>query len=142
MTGTPMKTVIALSKRYDDHLAVQLNAVGHLSQAIGRTAHDLAVAEYITADGVSLGSLGWWPLIVLSGRAGKLEQLWQSVRGGYPAACFLETMIQGGSEAQLSATAALPGNELPIVAVAVHGPAAELDKLTRKLSLWRPSSST
>ena len=142
MTGIPMKTVVALSKQYDTQLAVQLNAVGHLSQAIGRAVHDLAVAEYHTADGASLGSLGWWPLIILSGRATKVEQLWQSVRGGYPAACFLETMIQGGSEAQLAATAALHGDELPIVAMAVHAPVAELDTLTRKLSLWRPSSTT
>lgn len=139
MSDIPMKTVIALSKRFDDQLAVQLNAVGHLAQAVGHAARDLAVAEYTTSNGQSLGALGWWPLIALSGRAGKVEEFWRSVAGtSLPRACFVETMIQGGSEVQLEATAALLGTELPIVAVAVHGPAAELDPLTRKLSLWRP----
>ncbi|GAA0317813.1 hypothetical protein GCM10009087_30230 [Sphingomonas oligophenolica] len=140
MTKVPMKTVIALSKRYDDRPAVQLNAVGHLAQAIGHEARDLAVVEYRTADGGSLGSIGWWPLVLLSGRAPKIEAFWQAARGGAnPRACFVETMISGGSELQVAATAGLGAINLPIVAIAIHGPAAELDLMTRKLSLWRPT---
>jgi hypothetical protein len=138
MTDIDMKTVIALSKRYDDRPAVQLNAVGHLAQSIGHQARDLRVADYRTADGQTVGSLAWWPLILLSGRAAKIEDLWQSVRGeGWARACFVETMIEGGSAAQLAATATLDGATLPIVAVAVHAPVAALDARTRKLSLWK-----
>ena len=46
MTDVPMKTVIALSKRYDDRLAVQLNAAGHLAQAVGHQAEKLVVVDF------------------------------------------------------------------------------------------------
>ena len=142
MTVIPMKTVIALSKRYDDQPAVQLNAVGHLAQAVGHRAGDLDMVDYRTADGQTLGALAWWPLILLSGRAPKVEEFWQSLRGeDWPRACFVETMIRGGSAAQVAATAALEGTGLPIVAIAVHAPAADLDFRTRKLSLWRGAAT-
>ena len=95
----------------------------------GAKTPDAAADEY-------LGALSWWPLIVLSGRAAKVEELWRATRGlGWPSACFLETMIHGGSENQLAATQEIRSDALPIIAVAVHGPADALD--TRKLSLWK-----
>lgn len=138
MTDVPMKTVIALSKRYDDHLAVQLNAIGHLGQAIGVARPDLDTADYRTADDQRLGSLSFWPLIVLAGRPGKVQELWEASRGEpWARACFVETMIAGGSLAQIEATYQLAGDDLPIIALALHGPAAALDAHTRKLSLWK-----
>lgn len=138
MTERPMKTVVALSKRYDGQLAVQLNALGHLAQAVGNAASDLEVADYRTADGTSLGKIGRWPLVVLAGGAAKVEEFGRAIRDSdFPNACFVETMISGGSDAQVAATSLLAGTDLPVVAVAVHGPADKLDPLTRRLSLWR-----
>lgn len=140
MPAEDMKTVIALSHAYDDRLAQQLNALGHLAQAIGAEAAARQIfngAAYADALGRPLGVLSWWPVIVLGGRASKIGEFWAALgQRDWPKACFTQTMITGGSAAQLEATAALQG-PLPIVAVAAFGPASELNLLTKKLSLWR-----
>ena len=138
--GHSMKSVIALSRSYNDNMPAQLNAIGHLGQALGCATLDLRTADYRTADRQALATLSWWPVIVLSGRPTKIAGLWAHLQDWpWPKACFVETMIAGGSEVQLGATARLRSDDLPIVALGVHGPAVELDALTRKLSLWRPS---
>ena len=118
--GPVMKSVIALSRRYDDDLPAQLNAIGHIGQALGHATPDLHMADYRTAEGQALGELAWWPVIILSGRPPKMSELWANLRGRpWPKACFVDTMISGGSAVQLEATARLSGAELPIVALGV-----------------------
>ena len=136
--GPLMKSVIALSRHYDDNMAVQLNAIGHIGLALGRGIPNQRMANYRTADGEALGELSWWPVIILSGRPSKISDFWTRLRGRtWPKACFVEAMISGGSEIQLEAAARLRMDNLPIVAVGVHGPAADLHELTRKLGLWK-----
>lgn len=141
--GQDMKSVIALSRRYDDNMPAQLNAIGHIGQALGRAPPNLRTADYRTAEGQALGILSWWPVIILSGRPPKISDLWAHLQSRpWAKACFVETMISGGSDVQLEATARLGSGDLPIVALGVHGPAADLNELTRKLSLWRAGNGS
>jgi len=137
---TEMKSVVVLSQAYDDRLAQQLNALGHLAQALGVDAskyHGFKTAEYTDAVQRPLAKLSWWPLIVLSGRATKVAEFWNDLQSReLPKACFVESMISGGSGAQLEATAKLQ-SPLPIIAISAFGPASDLNALTKKLSLWR-----
>jgi hypothetical protein len=136
-----MKSIIALSEGFDSRLAVQLNALGHLAQSIGHQTSRQPTGRfvsYVDARGDNLGSLSWWPLIVLAARPQKIVQLWSDLEVyDWPKACFVDTMVQGGSEAQLAATAVGKPDSLNIVAVAAFGPAEEINGLTKKLSLWR-----
>lgn len=136
-----LKTVIALSQAFDHRLAVQLNALGHLAQSLGHQAAHKRVGHYVSyhdVSGTDLGMLSWWPLIVLTGRPTKIGELWSALqREQCVRACFVDTMIQGGSEAQLAATAEVGLKDERIVALAAFGLSERLNALTKKLSLWK-----
>lgn len=143
MNDAEMKTIVALSQAFDPHPAQQLNAIGHLAQAIGAAALSqgwFKPATYVDGAASDLATLSWWPLVVLTGRANKVFELWQGLSNmRWPKACFVEAMIHGGTELQLEATSALAVHDHKIVAVAAFGPTAELQPLTKRLSLWRPA---
>jgi hypothetical protein len=135
------KTIIALSDAFDDRPSAQLNALGHLAQSIGHQAAHRHLAQYTRyhdATGTDLGILSWWPLIVLSGRPQKIKQAWSELQAhDWPKACFVETMIEGGSEAQLVATSDIKFEDAKVVAIATFGPSEALNFITKRLSLWR-----
>jgi hypothetical protein len=139
------KTIVALSQAFDDQLPVELNALAHLTQSIGHQTAHRRLGQYTCyhdATGASLGLLSWWPVIVLSGRPQRIGQLWSSLQAhDWPRVCFVETMIRGGSEAQLMETSATKLEDAKIVALAAFGPSEPLNVLTKKLSLWRPPST-
>ncbi len=139
-----MKTIIALSEEFADRPAVQLNAIGHLSQSIGFQIAQLGIGRftpYEDADGIVLPPISWWPVIILSGRPQKVMQVWDSLRfSSFPKAVFTETMIAGGSAKQLAATRSVKLGDSKFVAIAAFGEAETLQGITKRLSLWQNPS--
>lgn len=135
------KSIIVLAETLRGRPAEALNVMGHLSQAIGAQAQggtDARFVDYQDQDGGRYPGISWWPLICLSGRPTKMWAYWDElVTRDLARGAFFETMLVGGSEEQLRATAERPRAELPILGVAAFGDAATLDPLGRKFSLWR-----
>jgi hypothetical protein len=118
-----------------------LNVVGHLVLGLGGGVPDrevLALQEYRDADGGVHPDLSHHPVIVLKAdNSNKLRTLRAALQQqGIRAVDFVHTMADGGTPAQLAATAATPEAQLEYFGVAFLGDRAELEPLTRKFSLF------
>lgn len=56
---------------------------------------------------------------------------------GLPAVAYLDTMLEGGTEVEMAATAERTTEDLDVLAVATFGKRAVIDELTKKFSLWQ-----
>ncbi len=133
------RTVIVLNKRYE--IGRLLNAVGHIALGLGADAIDrskLDIQDYRDADGGSYPHISYHPVIVLKADNGNhLRRLRHELeKSGLPFACFVDSMIEGGSPAQVRATAQTHADDLDYVAVCTFGPTGLLKSLTRRFRLF------
>ena len=133
------KFVVVLNKDYQaDQL---LSALGHVAIGLGANSPDRASMEFVhyrDADGNIYPNISAWPVIALRGNAGRIKRLRaELIHAGIDYACYLDTMISGGSDAQIEATESKNGEELTIMALATFAEVATIDPLTKRFSLWR-----
>jgi hypothetical protein len=55
---------------------------------------------------------------------------------GLPAVVYLDTMLEGGTEAQMAATKSRPVDDLEILVLATFGDCGQVNALTKRFSLW------
>ena len=138
------KTIIVLNDEYAHNLPVLVNAVGHVAQGLGAqlaTFENARFAEYVDADGRRYPSISWWPVITLAGRPSRMWHCFDALeRHGVPRAVFLSTMIEGGSDVQLTRTAGVTRDQVGIVALGGFGSTDVWTPLTKRFSLWRTPS--
>jgi hypothetical protein len=135
------KFVVVLNKTYQaDQL---LSALGHVTAGLSANSSQRETMNFVVyrdKDGGAYPNISAWPFIVLRGKSGELKRLRSELlAANLDYACYLDTMISGGSDAQMAATTTKTGDELQILALATFGEGAKLDPLTKKFSLWRPS---
>jgi hypothetical protein len=134
------KVVVALNKSYD--LARLTSGLGHvtlgLAASLGTGVGDLDFKTYASKDGAAFPWISNWSFVVLRGRGGQLRTLRQGLLdAGLPCVAYLDTMLEGGTDAEMAATAARTQDELDLLAVATFGEVDALQPLTGKLSVWR-----
>jgi hypothetical protein len=133
------KFVVAMNRKYQaDQL---LSALGHVSAGMAANAERKEAMDFVTyrdADGGTYPNISAWPFIVLKGNGGALKRLRSElIDHGIDYACYLDTMISGGSDAQRQATNDRKSEDIKILAIAMFGDAEQIDPLTKKFSLWR-----
>jgi hypothetical protein len=120
---------------------VTLNIAAHLAQSITAQSGlraDGRFVDYVDKSGATYPSISWWPVIILSGRRAKMWACWDQIETlDLPRAAFFESMLEGGSEIQLTRTALLDRQDLELLGVAAFGDIATLQPITRQFSLWR-----
>jgi hypothetical protein len=109
-----------------------------LAASLGDRTEDLDFRTYVAGDGTEFPWITNWSFVVLKGRGGQLRTLRQGLlEAGLPCVTYLDTMLEGGTEVEMAATAAKSEDELQLLAVATFAEADTLQPLTGKLSLWR-----
>lgn len=136
-----VRLVIALNKSLEFGKA--LNAASHLAAGItnliGQEGRDrLKFLDFRGAsDGMHL-SISARSFIVLRANSNELRKLrTQADEGRFLCTDFIATMTGGTYKEQLERTAATAADQIEYCGVALFGLRADLDPLTRKLSLWR-----
>lgn len=138
MTGK--KFVVVLNRGYE--LSRLTSGLGHVTAGLvaklsGR-ADDMSFLEYRSKDGESFPWISDHSFIILKGRGNHMRTLRSDLLAkDLPCVTYLDTMLEGGSEAELAATAERSIDELNVLAIATFGERSVLDGLTRKFSLWR-----
>lgn len=98
----------------------------------------MAFLEYKSADGEVFPWISDHSFVVLKGRGGQMKTFRQSlVERDLPCVSYLDTMLEGGTEVEMAATAARVADELEVLAVATFGDREEIDVLTKKFSLYQ-----
>lgn len=133
------RTVIVLNKRYE--IGRLLNALGHTVFGLAGSAlneADLSIQQYRDADGGPYPFISYHPVIVLKADNGnQLRRFRQDIEAaGLPAAVFVHTMFEGGTPAQLEATAKTAAEDLDYVAVATFGATEVVKPLAKKFRLF------
>lgn len=118
-----------------------MNALGHVTIALKHqiaSAQEAGLVTYTDADGHDYPFISEFGFIVLQSNASKLKSFHQALRDmNLPHAVFLDTMTEGGSDAQQIRTLERPYEALTLYAVAAFGPEEQLTPLTKKFSLFR-----
>lgn len=133
-TPSPEKIVVVVGSKLEPGRA--MNAVAHALLGLGSTIPDAAILDFRTSDddGFLASKL---PLVVLRARPGHLRRLRTDVRSaGLPCVAFHEEMTTGTWQEQVARSAARSADDVELFAVATIGPAAEIDPLTRRCSLY------
>lgn len=133
------RTVVALNKKHE--VGRLLNSLGHVVLGLGGNAiarDDLKIQEYQDADGVAYPNISYHPVIVLKADNGNHLRRFRDELEQYelPMSSFVHTMFEGGTPAQLAATAQTPSADLDYVAVATFGSADVLRPLTKRFRLF------
>lgn len=132
------KFVAVLNKTVD--LSRALNALGHVTAGLAGNTGQSERMEFITykdKSGASYPNISRCPYIVLKGADSKLRQFRDNlIEHGIPYSCFLDTMIEGGSDQQVENTAKMASEELKIIAIVTFADRDVLDPLTKKFSMW------
>lgn len=138
------KFVVVLNKNYQAEQL--LSALGHVTAGLSANSADrdsMNFLVYRDADGATYPNISAWPFIVLRGNGGGLKRFrGELIEANIDYACYLDTMISGGSDAQVMATSTKKGEGLQILALATFAEAAKIDPLTKKFSLWRTGQVT
>jgi hypothetical protein len=137
------KFVVVLNKsRAADQL---LSALGHVTAGLAANVADRQAMNFIAyrdAEGGVYPNISEWPFIVLRGNGGGIKRFRADlIAADLPYSCYLDTMVSGGSDAQVAATLTRKADELEILALATFGDAASIDPLTKKFSLWKPAAT-
>jgi hypothetical protein len=133
------KFVVVLNKSYQaDQL---LSALGHVAAGLSANSADRGSMNFVVyrdADGATYPNVSAWPFIVLRGNGSGIKRFRADlIEAGIDYSCYLDTMISGGSDAQVQATGTKKSDELQILALATFAEAGKLDPLTKKFSLWK-----
>lgn len=135
------KFVAVLNKSSEIELSRLMNALGHMTAGLaGNTEQrdEMQFVSYEDANGGVYPNISECPFIILRGTGGKIKTFRSDLaERGIPYSCFLDTMVQGGSDVQRENTSKKSADELLMYGLVTFGEAAVLDTLTKKFSLWR-----
>jgi hypothetical protein len=133
------KFVVVLNKSYD--VSRLLSALGHVSAGLAGNsglADEMKFITYEDKSGQTYPNISEWSFVVLKGKGSHIRKFREGLLAKQMKyACYLDTMLSGGSEVQQAATKEKPAEECEMLALATFGDAAILDSLTKRFSLWR-----
>ena len=129
----PFTTKIALLVRDDLQSWQRLNVTAFLTSGLTAAHPELVGAPYKDADGQRYLPLLGTPVLVFEGGAADLTAARsRAVQRGMPIAVYTRDMFATGHDAaNRAAVAAVPGAELDLVGVALHGPRNAVDKVLK-----------
>ena len=132
------ETKIAVIVRDDLETWQRLNVTAFLASGIAANP-DLLGEPYADADGTRYLPLFRQPVLVLEGGKEVVAAVRErAVRRGVPTAVYTADMFATGhDEANRAVVAAVPGADLDLVGVAVHGPRNAVDKIMKGAALHR-----
>lgn len=133
------KFVAVINQSFDG--PVVLNGLGHAAVGLGAgagTADSMGLVQYKDKNGEVFPNISAFPFIVLKGRGGQLKTFREAlIEAELPHTCFLDSMIEGGSDAQVARTLDSALDDLNVILIVAFGPKRQLDPLTKKFSVWR-----
>lgn len=126
-------TKIAVLLREDLAPWQSLNVTSFLVSGIVATGPELVGEPYEDADGTGYLPMIRQPVLVLAGSAELLRTARTRAldRGLTPAVFTAELFSTPGDEQNRAAVRAVPGADLDVVGIAVHGPRNAVDKVTK-----------
>ena len=126
-------TKIAVLLREDLAPWQSLNVTSFLVSGIVATGPELVGEPYEDADGTGYLPMIRQPVLVLAGSAELLRTARTRAldRGLTPAVFTAELFSTPGDEQNRAAVKAVPGADLDLVGIAVHGPKNAVDKVTK-----------
>lgn len=132
------KFIAVLNKAADP--ARLVNALGHISVGLAGNTNQFEKMEFIEYKDNKGGiypNISRCPFIVLKGNENKIKQFREAlIEIELPYSCFLDTMIEGGSDVQVENTLKKTPEELSVLAIVTFGERDILDPLTKKFSIW------
>jgi hypothetical protein len=129
----PFDTKIAVLARDDLQVWQRLNVTAFLTSGIAANAPQLIGEEYADADGTSYLPLLGMPVLVFEASATDLTNARErALRRGLPLAVYTADMFRTGhDEANRAVVASVPGSDLDLVGLALHGPRNAVDKVVK-----------
>ena len=123
-------TKIAVLLREDLASWQRLNVTAFLASGFAATDPELVGQPYADADGTSYLPMFRQPVLVLTGAGDLLARArTRALERGLPVAVFTADLFStGADEDNRAAVRAVPGADLDLVGVAVHGPRTAVDK--------------
>ena len=122
---------------------VALNAIAHMSAGIVASAspeikEQMCFIDFIDKNEIQYKSISANSLIVLSGKPGEIKKVYSHlIEKGILIVSFLETMTNDTYKEQLERTRNTPTEDVLFYGIMIFGEKAEIDPITRKLSLWK-----
>ena len=133
------KFVVVLNKSYD--VSRLLSALGHVSAGLAGNsglADEMKFITYKDKSGQTYPNISEWSFVVLRGKGNHIRKFREELLAKQmKCACYLDTMLSGGSEVQQALTKEKSAEELEMLALATFGDATILDSLTKRFSVWR-----
>ena len=133
----PFDTKIAIVVRGDLPTWQRLNVTAFLASGIAAECPHLVGRPYADADGTAYLALLGMPVLIFESSGSVLTTARErALRRGLPLAVFTSQMFATGHDAaNRGAVEAVPGDELDLVGVALHGPRNGVDKVVKGVSL-------
>lgn len=134
------KFVVVLNRSHE--LSRLTSGLGHVTAGLVASLRDrvdeMGFLEYTSKDDESFPWISDHSFIVLKGRGGQMKTFRSNlIAQGLPCVAYLDTMLEGGTEVEMSATKERTADELDVLAVATFAEKSVLDDLTKKFSLWQ-----
>jgi hypothetical protein len=132
LTG-PFTTKIAVVLREGLLPWQELNVTAFLSSAIAGAVPELLGRRYADADGTGYLAMFGQPVLVLCAPGAVLQQARaRALHRGLPLAVFTADLFATGNDVDnRAAVAAVAGDELDLVGLALHGPKNAVDKVVK-----------
>ena len=129
----PFDTKAAIVVRGDLEVWQRLNVTAFLATGLAAAYPQLIGAKYRDADGHEYHPLLGIPVLVFEGTGEQLRAARErAARREQPLAVYTSDMFRTGHDAANRATvAAVPGDELDLVGLALHGPKNGVDKILK-----------
>ena len=133
VVGPPWPTKIAVLLREDLLPWQELNVTAFLSSAIAAAVPELIGRPYVDGDGTSYLAMFRQPVLVLTGPGELLGRTRvKALERGLPTSLFTaELFATGGDAENRAAVAAVAGEKLDLVGLAVHGPKNVVDRVVK-----------
>jgi hypothetical protein len=129
----PFATKVMVAVRDDLELWQRLNVTAFLISGITAANPQLVGAPYADADGQQYLRLLGVPVLVLEATAADLSAgRGRALDRGIPLAVYTRDMFATGHDAANRAVvAAVPGSDLDLVGIGIHGPKNAVDKIMK-----------
>ncbi|MCA0143377.1 DUF2000 domain-containing protein [Blastococcus sp. LR1] len=131
--GPPWPTKIAVVLREGLLPWQELNVTAFLSSAVAAAVPELIGRPYEDADGTAYLAMIRQPVLVMTGSADVLAAVrLRSLQRGFPTSVFTADLFATGGDAEnRAAVRAVPGADLDLVGIALHGPKNAVDKVVK-----------
>ena len=134
------KFVVILNQKQNAGLLMNAlsHTVGGLISKQSERLDQMEFLPYMDRDGVFDAHISRFPFIVLKAKNGnQIRTVRQAAQeAGIPFNVFTDTMFGASAEDQLQRTRGTKEAELDYIAIGLFGPSVDLDKMTRKFSLY------